>query len=73
MNDLLECPNCMTPCIDLHDYRSMIMVSPDYALFTVRCPACGEVVSSMHAIPGNMQEEVMYAAAQVGAGMGHQR
>ncbi len=72
MGELLTCPECREASIDFHAYESMIVVAKDYALFTMRCPACGARVSSMQAIPEDMREEVRYAAIQVGAGMGRE-
>lgn len=69
MERLLDCPTCEEPTIDLTAYRSMIVVAKDCALFTVKCPRCGTVVSSVHSIPSALQDEVVFAAAQVGAGM----
>ena len=48
----------------------MMVISQDYALFTVRCPHCGARVSGLRAIPDGLREEVVLAAAEVGAGMG---
>lgn len=70
MDPLLTCPHCGEVTIDLHDYRSMIVITEAYALFTVDCPACGMGVSSVKAIPNDMHDEVLYAAIEVGAGMG---
>ncbi len=56
--------------MDLHDYESMIVVTARHALFGLRCPHCGTRASSMHPIPADMQDEVLYAAVEVGAGMG---
>lgn len=71
MNELLECPHCRKAAIDLHGYESMIVVAQGFALFTLKCPACGTRVSSMHEIPTDMREAVRCAALEVGAGMGH--
>lgn len=70
MEPLLECPQCHAVAMDLHDYESMIVVTTRYALFGLRCPCCGTRASSMHPIPPDMQDEVLYAAVEVGAGMG---
>ena len=66
----LTCPHCGAGDLDLHGYESMIVVTPECALFTVRCAACGARVSSLRAIPQDMREEVQFAAIEVGAGMG---
>lgn len=69
----MNCPNCQVTDLDIHGYESMIVVTSDYALFTVRCPNCGTRVSGLRAIPQDMREEVQYAAIEVGAGMGRER
>ena len=69
----MNCPNCQAIDLDIHGYESMIVVTPDCALFTVRCPHCGTRVSGLRAIPRDMREEVQFAAIEVGAGMGRER
>lgn len=66
----LSCPACKTTDLNVRTYDSMMVLRPDFALFTLRCPACGARVSALHPIPADMREEVQYAAVQVGAGMG---
>ena len=73
MGTVMNCPNCQATGLDIHGYESMIVVTPDYALFTVRCPQCGTRVSGLRVIPHDMREEVQFAAIQVGAGMGRER
>ena len=68
----LRCPNCGAEGLDLHGYESMIVVTPEAALFTVRCPHCATRVSSLRAIPADMLDEVQFAAIEVGAGMGQE-
>lgn len=70
MGLFLSCPHCNAGDIDLHGYESMIVITPESALFTVRCPSCGARVSSLREIPVDMREEVRFAAIEVGAGMG---
>jgi hypothetical protein len=48
----------------------MIVVTADFALFTLDCPACGRRISGLRAIPEDLLEEVQFAALEVGAGMG---
>ena len=72
MTACLNCPSCGADALDVHGYESMIVVTPDCALFTVRC-ACGARVSGLRAIPSDMREEVQFAAIEVGAGMGRER
>ena len=66
----LECPQCGHGGFDVNDYESMIVITTDYALFTLRCPNCGQRVSGLRAIPDSLREEVQFAAIEVGAGMG---
>lgn len=73
MGASMNCPNCGSAELDVHAYESMIVVTPDHALFTVRCAACGTRVSGLRAIPSDMREEVQFAAIEVGAGMGRER
>ncbi|MBO7701796.1 MAG: UDP-N-acetylmuramoylalanyl-D-glutamate--2,6-diaminopimelate ligase [Eggerthellaceae bacterium] len=70
MKPLISCPNCGSADFDLSAYESMIVVSQDLALFTLRCAHCGARVSSLRSIPPELREEVQFAAIEVGAGMG---
>ena len=72
MSAPMKCPNCGSEALDVHDYESMIVVTSDHALFTVRC-TCDTRVSSLRAIPIDMREDVQFAAIEVGAGMGRER
>ena len=65
-----ECPNCGCNGLDVRNYESMIVVTADFALFTLDCPACGRRISGLRAIPEDLLEEVQFAALEVGAGMG---
>ena len=69
----MNCPQCGSDCLDPHDYESMIVVTPDHALFTVRYASCGSRVSGLRSIPSDMREAVQFAAIEVGAGMGRER
>jgi len=73
MKARMQCPRCGSTELDVCNYDSMIVVSPDLAMFTVRCPNCSASVSSVQAIPGALREQVRYAAIEVGAGMGRSR
>lgn len=66
----MECPHCSEVAIDLHDYESMMVITTEYALFTGHCPICGARISSVRPIPDDMHDEILYAAIEVGAGMG---
>ena len=73
MGASMNCPTCQATDLDIHGYESMIVVTIDHALFTVRCPHCGTRVSGLRTIPGDMREEVQFAAIEIGAGMGRER
>lgn len=70
MIQAVTCPSCGASDLDICRYDSMMVVRPDLAMFTLRCPVCGTKVSSMQAIPAQLREEVLFAAREVGAGMG---
>ena len=70
MGENMNCPHCGAANLDIHAYESMIVVTADYALFTVCCAACGSRVSGLRPIPDDMREFVQCAATEVGAGMG---
>ncbi|MBQ9001370.1 MAG: UDP-N-acetylmuramoylalanyl-D-glutamate--2,6-diaminopimelate ligase [Eggerthellaceae bacterium] len=67
---VLECPSCGGAGFRLADYDSMIVITADYALFTLSCSNCGARVSTVRSIPDELHDEVRYAAIEVGAGMG---
>ncbi len=73
MSASLTCPACGAVNLDLHGYESMIVVTSEHALFTVRCAYCGARVSGLRSIPSDMREDVQFAAIEVGAGMGRAR
>lgn len=68
--DGLTCPACGAVDLDVCDYDSMMVLRKDTAFFSLRCPHCGAAVSSVHAIPVQLREEIKFAAIEVGAGMG---
>lgn len=70
MSNDVTCPVCGTSNLDVCDYESMMVVRVDLAMFTIRCPHCDTRVSSVRFIPPTLQEEVRFAALEVGAGMG---
>ena len=70
MGKFMKCPNCGETRFDLTKYDSMMVLSADVALFTLRCPGCGTSVSSLANIPSSLREEVRFAAIETGAGMG---
>ena len=66
----LVCPMCGNARLDLCRYRSMMVLSPDVALFKVQCPVCKTDLSALQPIPPQLREQVRFAAHEVGAGMG---
>lgn len=66
----LTCPSCGAKDLDIRRYDSMMVLRKDTALFALHCPHCSTVVSSVQAIPQELNDEVRFAAAQLGAGMG---
>lgn len=70
MGTVVICPACGAKEFDLHRYDSMMLLSEQLALFTLECPVCQTVVSSVCVVPEDMTEEVARAAEQMGAGMG---
>ncbi|MGI6045758.1 MAG: UDP-N-acetylmuramoylalanyl-D-glutamate--2,6-diaminopimelate ligase [Eggerthellaceae bacterium] len=70
MTQCLSCPTCSANDLSVCNYESMMVLRQDVALFSVRCPHCGTVVTTLQTIPLQLREEVRYAAHEVGAGMG---
>lgn len=68
---LLTCPRCGSCDLDLREYRSLMALSADLALFALDCPHCSAKVSTIQPIPPSLREAVDFAAIRVGAGMGH--
>ena len=66
------CPSCGERNLDVCTYDTMMVLSSDVALFTLRCPGCGARLSSVQTIPLALREEVRFAAIEVGAGMGRE-
>ena len=72
MGTVVQCPACGTTNFDLHTYESMMMLERELALFTLRCPHCQTVVSSVCVVPPDMVAQAAYAAKKLGAGLGQQ-
>lgn len=70
MSRSMTCPACNATDLDLCRYEAMMVVRADLALFTLRCPRCGAMVSDIRPIPPQLREEVRFAAIEVRAGMG---
>ena len=66
----IACPACGASNLDISQYESMMVLKVDLALFTLHCPYCSSLVSSVHTIPSHLQKDVLYAAIELGAGMG---
>ena len=71
MKPSVVCPKCGSADFDLSAYESMIVLTRDLALFTLRCTHCDARVSSLCSIPPEPREEVQFAAIEIGAGMGY--
>jgi len=72
MSPAITCPTCGETRFDLCQYDSMMVLREDVALFTLRCPHCAASVSTVHAIPPQLREEIQFAAFELGAGMGRE-
>lgn len=48
----------------------MMVLHADLALFTLRCPSCSTVFSTLQPIPASLRDEVDFAAIELGAKMG---
>lgn len=68
--NLLTCPRCGTCSIDLREYRSLMALSADLALYALDCPHCSAQISTIQPIPPSLRDAVDFAAIKVGAGMG---
>lgn len=70
MRSTVTCPACGATDLDVCSYESMMVLRPDLALFSLVCPHCSTRLSSLQAIPACLRDEVMFAAIELGAGMG---
>lgn len=68
----LSCPACHARGLDVRSYESMMVLHPNIALFTVRCPSCDTRVSSLQPIPASLRDEVDFAAIELHAKMGRE-
>lgn len=50
----------------------MMVLTENYALFTLHCPHCQAEVSNVFAIPANLRPDVESAAMSLGCGMGRE-
>lgn len=69
----ITCPVCGALDLSVDQYESMMVLKADVALFTLRCPHCSTMVSSVNMIPLHLREEVWFAAIELGAGMGREK
>lgn len=72
MDAVVKCPACGAVGFDLSSYESMMVLTSDYALFTLRCPHCNTKVSNVCAIPPKLRYDVEAAASKLHCGMGRE-
>lgn len=68
-DNVVLCPTCGRP-LDLNTYSSLMVLSEEHGLFTMKCSFCDEEFSSVERIPLSMREQVESVAHSVNAGMG---
>ena len=68
----VTCPACGADDVDVRSYESLMALRSDLALFTLTCPHCAARISALLTIPPELREEVVFAAIELGAGMGAQ-
>lgn len=66
----VTCPACGADDVDVRSYESLMALRTDLALFTLTCPHCAARISALLTIPPELREEVVFAAIELGAGMG---
>ena len=66
----VTCPACGADDLDVRAYDSLMALRADLALFTLTCPHCAARISALLTIPPELREEVVFAAIELGAGMG---
>ena len=66
----VACPACGADDVDVRSYESLMALRSDLALFTLTCPHCAARISALLTIPPELREEVVFAAIELGAGMG---
>lgn len=64
---MLVCPKCGVRDVNLLNYLSLMVIKKDLGLFTVECPNCSEKVSSLQAIPTELEQEVKDIAVEIDA------
>ena len=73
MHRKIQCPTCGFDALDVTTFDSAMVLSADLGFFTLRCPSCGALVSTISAIPAALEEEIQFAAIQVDARMGQEK
>lgn len=66
----VTCPACGADDVDVRSYESLMALRSDLALFTLTRPHCAARISALLTIPPELREEVVFAAIELGAGMG---
>ena len=66
----VTCPACGADDVDVRSYESLMALRSDLALFTLTCPHCAARISALLTISPELREEVVFAAIELGAGMG---
>ncbi len=69
-DQILICPSCGARDLNLLDYASLLVLKPHVGLFTIQCPSCQAKVTSIQAIPQELDGTIDQAAQMLDAGMG---
>lgn len=67
---VMVCPSCGARDLNLIDYSSLLVLKPHVGLFTLLCPSCQAKVTSIQAIPTELDASIVQAADELNAGMG---
>ncbi len=67
---IMLCPSCGARDLNLLDYTSLMVLKPHLGLFTMVCPSCQAKITSIQAIPSELEASITLAADTLGAGMG---
>lgn len=67
---MVTCPACRADDVELASFDSLMALRSDVALYTLTCPHCATRISALLPIPPELREKVMFAAIELGAGMG---
>ena len=69
----IKCKACGSTDFALTDYESLLALSSDLAVFTLRCPHCKTPTVVVCSIPEEIRADIDAAADKLGAGMGGTR